>query len=134
MAGLTISGKIFKKHFKGSVNAAKLLQGLEHFRRQLHGPCIVIWDRSRSHRSKRVKEYLAAHSEIQIEYLPGYAPEINPEEFCHGNVKRAIKNAVFLSTPEIRQSLDRGFARLRKRPDILLGCFHHAGLVLNRLW
>jgi hypothetical protein len=35
MAGLTISGKIYKRHFDGSINAEKLLIGLEHFVRHI---------------------------------------------------------------------------------------------------
>ena len=77
---------------------------------------------------------LVVPSNISLLMLPPYAPELNPEEYCHGNVKRRMKNAVLLSKAEIRNSLDRGFARLRKRPDILLGCFQHAGLKLNQLW
>ena len=134
MAALTISGKVYKKHFAGSIDSEKVIVGLEHLRHYIHGPLILIWDRSRTHRSKVVKQYLLDHPEIHIEFLPAYAPELNPEEFCHGNIKRRLKNAVFLSTAEIRKSLDSGFARLRKRPDILLGCFHHAGLSLNQLW
>jgi transposase len=49
MAGLTISGKIYKKHFEGSIDSEKMLQGLEHFRRQIGRPFIMIWDRSRTH-------------------------------------------------------------------------------------
>jgi len=134
MAGLTITGKIYKKHFEGSINSVKLIQGLEHFRRHIRQPLIMIWDRSRTHRSKLMKKYLSAHPEIQIEFLPAYAPEINPEEFCHGNVKRAVKNAVFTSKQDIRKRLDGRFAALRKRPDVLLSCFQHAGLSLNQLW
>ena len=134
MVGLTISGKIFKRHFDGSVNAEKVIVGLEHFRRQIHKPLILIWDRSRAHRAKIVTAYLEQHPEIHREYLPGYAPELNPEEYCHGNVKRRLKNAIFHSKSEIRCGLDRGFSRLRKRPDILLGCFQHAGLKLKELW
>ncbi|MCL4529211.1 MAG: transposase [Chloroflexi bacterium] len=134
MAGLTVSGKIYKKHFEGSINSIKLIQGLEHFRRQIRRPFILIWDRSRTHRSKLMKGYLAQHPEIHIEFLPAYAPEVNPEEFCHGNVKRKVKNAIFTSQPEIRKKLDNRFASLRKRPTVLLGCFHHAGLALKQLW
>ena len=134
LAALTISGKIYKRHFAGSINAEKVIVGLDHLRRHIRKPFILIWDQSRAHRSKIVKRYLQDHPEIQIEFLPAYAPDLNPEEYCHGNVKRQIKNAVFLSTAQIRTSLDLGFSRLRKRPDILLGCFHHAGLALNQLW
>ena len=85
----------------------------------------MIWDRSCTHRSKRVQKYLQEHPEVHIKFLPAYAPELNPEAFCHGNVKRHVKNAVFLSVKEIRISSDARFARLSKRPDILHGCFHH---------
>ena len=134
MAALTISGKVYKRHFAGSINSEKIIVGLEHVRRYVRKPFILIWDRSRTHRSKRVEQYLLDHPDIHVEFLPAYAPELNPEEFCHGNVKRRIKNAAFSSTAEIRKSVDGGFARLRKRPDLLLGCFHHAGLALNKLW
>ena len=102
--------------------------------RHIKGPFILIWDRSPTHKGKAVKAFLEKHPNIHMEYLPAYAPELNPEEYCHGNVKRRMKNAVLHSKAEIRSSLDQGFARLRKRPDILLGCFQHAGLKLNQLW
>ena len=79
MVALTISGRIYKRHFDGSINAEKLLIGLEHIRRHIGKPFILIWDRSRAHRSNLVKAYLAAHPEIYRQYLPPYAPELNPE-------------------------------------------------------
>ncbi len=134
MVSLTITGKIYKRHFDGSINAEKLVDGLEHLVQHMPDPIILIWDRSRAHRAKIVKAFLKEHPHIHVEFLPAYAPQLNPEEYCHGNVKRRLKNVILSSKTEIRSSLDRGFSRLRKRPDILLGCFHHAGLVLNQLW
>jgi transposase len=131
VVGLTLSGKIYKRHFDGSVNSEKLIVGLEHLRRQIKAPFIIIWDRSPTHRAKLVKAYLEEHPDIHIEYLPPYAPELNPEEYCHGNVKRRMKNGIYYSKAEIRRSLDAGFARLRKRKDILHGCFQLAGLDLS---
>jgi transposase len=95
---------------------------------------MLIWDRSRAHRSNLVKNYLAKHPDIHQEYLPPYAPELNAEEYCHGNVKHRMKNGIYHSKSEIRKNLDTGFARLRKRPDLLLGFFQHAGLGLTQLW
>ena len=73
---------------------------------------------------------LTQHPELNIEFLPACTPELNPEEFCHGHVKRRLTNSVFLATAKIRPTLDRGFARLRRPPDLLLACFHQAGLSL----
>lgn len=130
-AGVTLSGKLYKCHFDGSINAEKVKLGLEHLARQIHGPFILIWDRAVPHRAKVTQAFFQAHPDILFEYLPPYAPELNPEEYCHGNVKRHLKNAIWASKEEIRHHLDLGFSRLRKRPDILLGFFKYAGLNLN---
>ena len=130
---LTLSGKIYKRHFEGSVNSQKLIEALDHLHRHIPGKIILIWDRARTHRSKITKVYLEMHPKILIEELPAYAPELNPEEYCHGNVKQGLKNARPTSKTEIRSMLNRGFARLRRRPDLLLSFFHAAGLSVRKL-
>jgi transposase len=130
---LTLSGKIYKRHFEGSVNSQKLIEALDHLRRHVSGKIILIWDRAQSHRSKIVKAYLHNDSEILIEELPAYAPELNPEEYCHGNVKQGLKNARPTCKQEMCSQLDRGFARLRQRPDLVLSFFHAAGLSVRKL-
>lgn len=130
---LTLSGKIYKRHFEGSVKSADLVKTLEHVQRQMPGKIILIWDRASIHLSKITKAYLQKHPEILMEELPAYAPQLNPEEYCHGNVKQHLKNARPASKEEIRSMLDRGFARLRRRPDLLLGFFHAAGLSVRQL-
>ena len=74
----------------------------------------------------------SAIPEILIEEFPPYAPQLNPEEYCHGNVKHGLKNAR-PTTKEIRSMLDLGCARLRRRPDLLLGFVHAAGLSVRQL-
>ena len=133
-AALTLSGKIYKRHFKGSIKSPQLIETLQHVQRHVPGPLLLIWDRARTHRSQMTRAFLAAHPEIMVEELPAYAPELNPEEYCHGNVKQHLKNARPFTKPEIRSNLDRGFNRLRRRPDLLLSFFHAAGLVVKQLW
>lgn len=130
---LTLSGKIYKRHFDGSVKSEDLIQTLDHVRKHIPGKIILIWDRASIHLSKATKAYLQNHPEILIEELPAYAPQLNPEEYCHGNVKQCLKNARPASKQEIRSMLDRGFARLRRRPDLLLSFFHTAGLSVRQL-
>ncbi len=130
---LTLSGKIYKRHFEGSMKSKELIEALEHIQRYIPRKIILIWDRASIHLSKITKAYLHRHPEILVEELPAYAPELNPEEYCHGNVKRHLKNARPASKEEIRSMLDRGFARLRRRPDLLLSFFHAAGLSVRQL-
>lgn len=130
---LTMSGKICKCHFEGSIKSDQVIATLEHVQRYVPGKIILIWDRARTHKSKKTQAFLAAHPEICVEELPAYAPELNPEEYCHGNVKHHLKNARLTDKGQMRQMLNRGFARLRRRPDLLLSFFHAAGLSVRQL-
>jgi transposase len=47
----------------------------------LGGPIVVIWDRLAAHRSKRLRKWLRRGRRVHLEYLPGYAPELNPNEY-----------------------------------------------------
>jgi transposase len=114
---LTLSGRIYKRHFNGSIKSEQIIEALQHLLRHVPGKIILIWDRARIHTSKKILTYLSDYPEIDVKLLPAYAPELNPEEYCHGNVKQDLKNARPSCKSEMRSMLDRGFARLRHRPD-----------------
>jgi len=130
---LTLSGRIYKRHFDHAIHGPDVVVFLRHLQRCLPGPLMVIWDRLQAHRSAEVKAYRGEHPEIMVEELPTYAPDLNPEEGCHGDVKKHLLNATPEDTRQIRQQASRGFARLRHRPDLILAFFHHAGYRVKRL-
>jgi transposase len=132
--GLAISGKVYQRQYAGGLKSKQVVQALEHLRRYLPKGFVLVWDRGKIHRSAETNVYLGTHPEIVVEWLPPYAPELNPEEYCHGNVKKRLKNATPADAEEIRNLLNRGFARLRRRPDLLLGFIHEAGLTVKQLW
>jgi transposase len=128
---LSLSGKIYKRHFTGSIKSPQIIRFLQHLLQFFPKGFILIWDRARIHTSALTRSFLAEHPEILPEYFPAYAPELNPEEYCHGNVKQHLRNAAFTDADHIIHALDNGFARLRRRPDLLEGFFHAAGIRVN---
>ena len=71
-----------------NATAEDIVAFLRQLRQQLASPFTVIWDGSPLHsRSRLVRAYLADHPEIVAETLPGYAPELNPDEGVWGWTK-----------------------------------------------
>jgi transposase len=132
-AGLTWSGRIFKRHFVGGMKSRHVIEALEHIRRHLPEGFILVCDHAPIHTSTETLRYFFEHPEIKVEPLPKYAPELNPEEYCHGHVKNALANALPADVAEMRRLIDRGFARLRRRPSLLLSFLHAAGLSVKQL-
>jgi transposase len=125
-----MSGKIYKQYFDGGLKSQELITTFDHLRRFIPDGFILICDQAPIHKSEDTLRYFFEHPEIIVEPLPKYAPELNPEEYCHGNVKAHIANATPHDRPQVRQLLDLGFARLRKRPDLLLGFIRAAGMIV----
>ena len=128
VVALTTTGKLLKRHFRRAVRGVEVVIALRHFRRHLPGPLIIVWDRLSAHRDRQVQQFVVTNADLYLEWLPPYAPDLNPEERCHGNVKQHLRNTTPANVEELQQQVDRGFARLRQRPDLLQSFFHHAGL------
>src|SRR5579863_1454181 len=58
--------------------------------RRWRGKIVLLWDRLPGHRSATVQRYIARHPRLDIEYLPPYAPELNPNEYAWGYLKRNL--------------------------------------------
>lgn len=132
--GLTLSGEIYTRQFNKAMSSVEVIVVLRHLLRYMPVGFIMVWDRAPIHKSKALTAYLTDHPEIKVEWLPAHAPELNPEEYCHGNVKQRLRNATPANVQEMRTMLHRGFARLRHRSDLRLSFIHAAGLSVRRLW
>jgi putative transposase len=72
----------------GAYTDQHLIDVLRQVRRQLRGKVTLIWDRLPSHRSRRMKAFLASkRSWLRVEELPPYAYDLNPCEGVWGNLK-----------------------------------------------
>ena len=132
MAPLDGPARLAARHCPGAIRSEQVMVALQYFRRRFGRPLIVVWDRLPAHQAKVVQAFVAAHpDDYQLEWLPAYAPELNPEELCNGAVKRELLNAPASSVEELRQYTRRSFLRLARRPTQLHGFFRHLGLDLT---
>lgn len=81
MSAITLEGKLYMLEQDRAFKGEDVVRFLKHLMRQIPGKLLVIWEGSQIHRSRAVKEFLAdgAASRVQLEQLPGYAPDLNPE-------------------------------------------------------
>jgi transposase len=113
-----------------NVKAEHVVDFLQQLKRQLHGPFTVIWDGAQIHRRAAVvKAYLAKHPEIMEETLPGYAPELNPDEGVWGWTKYGrLANLAAANTVELRSTIEEEFATLHKDHHLLSSFVQEANL------
>ncbi len=129
VAPLEGPARLYARHFIGSIHGKEVIAALRYFRRRIGRPLLIVWDRLSAHKARAVQAFLARHPEdYQVEWLPPYAPDLNPEERCKGAVKGALLNVQPATVAELRRHARRSFCRLGRRTDELYSFFRHAGL------
>lgn len=88
---LTNLGTLRFMIFEGALNALIFLNFLRRLIKNAPRKVFLIVDNLRVHHAKLVTAWVQAHSDrIELFYLPPYAPEHNPDEFMHNDLKQAI--------------------------------------------
>ena len=69
---------------------AELFIGLlKHIVRGRRRPLFLVLDSLPAHKAKMVQEYVeSTKGKLELHFLPGYAPELNPDELVWNHVKR----------------------------------------------
>jgi len=105
------------------------------FVREVHGhlrrPVILVWDRLPAHRSaaRRLLEDGAAW--LQVEWLPPYAPDLDPVEDVWNQSKYGdLANVIPEDIHDLHSSLDQVLNTYRHEPNRLHSFFDAAHLVL----
>lgn len=116
----------------GSYNSTALIRFLNLLRRSFRGKkVILIWDRLNAHKSRDMGHYLASQRHwLDVEWLPAYAPDLNPVETLWGNVKgQEIANLQVEETLDVVDGLRAGLRRVQRGP-LAFSFLQHAGLSL----
>jgi transposase len=133
IGALTAEGKLVMQIQDHAYKGPDVVRFLRLLRRKIPGKLLVIWDGAPIHRSKVVKEFLAkgGAKRIHLERLPGYAPELNPQEGVWNLLKRReLKNLCARDLEHLATELVWAKERLRHRKTVLCQCIAHAGLHL----
>ena len=85
------------------------------------------------HHGQAVKDFLreGAAKRLQLEQLPGYAPDLNPDEGIWNYLKRVeLANVCCTDLGDLRHHLLRAGVRLRHKPEVIRACARECGYLV----
>jgi transposase len=130
ISGITKEGRLFLRLQDRAYTSADVVPFLRQLLRCVRGKLLVIWDGASIHRGPPIKQYLAhgAAKRLRLETLPGYAPELNPEEGIWTYLKHVeLKNVRCQDLDHLHDELTRAAKRLRHKTRVITGCFRQIG-------
>jgi len=125
--------RLFFQMKPDSYDTTALIAFLNDLHRELRAQRIILlWDGLPAHRSRAMQKYLQTQRRwLQVERLPGYAPELNPVESLWGNIKgREMANFCGANLAAASAQCRKAVRRVRRRTNLLFSFLAHAGFSL----
>jgi len=133
ISGITADGRLFMQVRPASYDAAAVVGFLRVLLRKISGKIVVIWDGSPIHRGHEIRDFLkrGATKRLHLEQLPGYAPDLNPDEGIWNYLKRVeLGNVCCRDADHPYVELIRARERLRYKRDIIEACSRQCGYIV----
>lgn len=133
ISGITLDGRLFLQMQAHAYNAEGVVIFLRALLDQVAGHLTVIWDGAPIHRSRVIQDFLreGAANRLHLERLPGYAPDLNPDEGIWNYLKRVeLANVCCRDLAELTEQVRQAEQRLRDRPELIRACSQQCGYLV----
>jgi transposase len=88
ISAVNAQGAFWYSVYTGRFNAGRFVEFLRAFMRTRRRPVFLVVDGHPAHRAKMVSTYTqSTRGKLELHFLPGYAPELNPDEFVWSNLR-----------------------------------------------
>jgi transposase len=88
-SAVNAKGAFWFATYKGGMNAELFVAMLKQIMRRRRKPLFLVIDSLPAHKAKLVRDYVeATDGKLKLYFLPGYAPELNPDELVWSHMKR----------------------------------------------
>ena len=111
--------------YQGGLDAKLFVQLLKKLMRNRRRPLHLVLDSLPAHKTRFVKEYVAStNGHLTLHFLPGYAPELNPDELVWSHVKRTgVARSPLRKGEKLSDKVEAQLAKIQKMPQLIRSFF-----------
>lgn len=134
ISALTVSPRrrhvrLFFTIHDGNIRNGEAIRFVRQLRRQVGTKLLLVWDRLNVHRS--AAKILQRRADLPIEWLPPYAPDLNPVEQVWNRSKYTeLPNYIAHDIDDLHGAVAVALAIQAPEQALLRSYFKHAGLFL----
>jgi len=136
ISGVSVSPRrrrlgLYYDFYPHNISQREVYLFLRQLLRHLRGEVIVLLDNARIHTAARLRALCRRQRRLHIEYFPGYAPELNPDEGVWIHAKRALANGRPDTLGELIRDVLGALKRVRRSHRLLRSCITQSQLPIS---
>jgi len=111
--------------YKGGMSAELFVAMLKMLMRHRKKPLFLVLDSLPAHKAKIVKNYVAStNGKLELHFLPGYAPELNPDELVWNYMKRTgTAKSPLVAGESLHDRIDAELVQIKKHAPLVRSFF-----------
>jgi len=126
ISAVTARGAFWYSVYTGRLNATRFVEFLKKFMRNRRRPVFLVIDGLPAHKARLVAAYVQSlNGRLELHFLPGYSPDLNPDEFVwnhlrhHGTTKTPLRK-----NESLRRRVEQNLAAIENSPQLVQSFFH----------
>src|SRR6201997_2662398 len=111
--------------YQGGLNAESFVSLLRRMMRRRSRPVHLVLDGLPAHKTTLVKTYVAStKGRLTLHFLPGYAPELNPDELVWSHMKRTgVARAPLRRGEKLQAKIEAQLSAIKRMPQLVRSFF-----------
>jgi len=111
--------------FTGMLNATRFRDFLRRFLKGRRRNVFLVVDGHPAHRAKMIADYVqSCGGRLELHFLPGYAPELNPDEFVWNYLREAgVSKAPLKRNESLKQRVESDLTKIRRNRSLVRSFF-----------
>jgi transposase len=124
-SAVNAKGAFWFATYQGGLNADLFVGMLKLLMRHRRRPLFMVLDNLATHKAKVVTQYVAStEGKLELHYLPGYAPELNPDELVWNYMKRTGSARRPLGKEQsLQDNIEADMLAIQRNPDLVRSFF-----------
>jgi transposase len=117
---INASGAFWYDVYTGRFNAELFINKLKAFMRHRRRPVFLVLDGHPAHRAKIVAAYVQSlEGRLELHFLPGYAPDLNPDEFVWNHLRQAgVTKTPLKQNEQLKERVEKDLAQIKNNPEL----------------
>jgi len=127
ISAISARGEVSFRIVEDTINAERFIQFLAGLIHHADRKIYLVVDNLRVHHAKKVQAWMVGREhQIELVYLPPYAPESNPDEYLNRDFKTALRTGPASRTTEaLMQKATAFMNRISSLPEHVMSYFRH---------
>jgi len=129
-------GAFWFETYQGALTGELFVQLLQHMMAEHEKPVHLVIDGLPAHKKAIVKEYVAStEGALTLHFLPGYAPDLNPDELVWSHAKRTgVARSPLRKGENLRDRVDAQLQSMADDPVLVRSFFEHPSVAYISDW